>query len=113
MLRGQGARLGAVSVEQTLTQHAAGGEGLQASHQMVALVDALGVDGGVPQDLKTLSLVLTHEVIPQNWDCYGNGTAAEQEPEQLDAAGEGHADENEHEDQGNTGILGDNHVYAH
>ena len=109
MLGEEGSALGTVAVEQPLTRQTAAGEGEQVDLGVVPLVDAQGVDGGVEQDPNTVFLVIAQE-LPQNRRAQSDAGESQTEPEQADTAGKGHADEDEHENQGNARILGKHHV---
>ena len=108
----QAAALGTVAVEQPLPRQAAAGEGTQVHHGVIALVDAHGVDGVVNQNQKPVLLVLAEE-LPQDRERRHDQADGQDEPPQADAAAEGHADEDKHEDQGNARVAGQHHVQSH
>ena len=108
----QAAALGTVAVEQSLSRQAAAGEGAQVHHGVIALVDAHGVDGVVNQNQKPVLLVLAQE-LPQDRERRHDQADGQDEPPQADAAAEGHADEDKHEDQGNARVAGQHHVQSH
>ena len=113
MLGVQGAHLGPGPMEQTLSRQTAASEGQEAVLHVPALIQALGIDGAVENHQNPVFLIGFHQVGPDIGHHRHNTGKASQEPPQLHAAGEGHGQEDKHENQGNTGVAGDDHVEAH
>ena len=105
------AALGTVAVEQALARQAAAGQRLEVDFVVVAFVDTLGVNGVVKEDQNSVLLVFTKE-----WPKYRKGNAdarnGQRKPPQAHAAGEGHTDEDEHENQRHACVPGHGHVEA-
>ena len=112
MLGEQVTALGPVAVEQALARQTAAGKGLEVDLVVVAGADALGIKGGVDQDHDTFPLVITHD-LPEDGEGSGDHADGQSKPAQVNTAGKSHTDENEHENQGNTGIIGNGHIQAH
>ena len=108
----QVAALGTVAVEQALACQTAAGKGLQIDLGVVAGTGALGIEAGVNEDQDSLSLILAQE-LPQNGQHGGNTADGQGKPPQADTAGKGHADEDEHEDQGNAHVGRKHQIQAH
>ena len=103
--------LGAGALIQSLSCKAAAGEGAKAQGGVVAFVDTQRVQRGVKQHQNPLLLIGVQE-LPDNGGGHRNGAAGHQKPDNADAAGKGHADEDKHENQGNTQISGKHHVHT-
>ena len=112
MLSVQRACLGAVAVKQALTYQTAAGEGYEALGRVPPLVQTLGVNAGVKKHQNTQPLLFRQKLGPQNGRCHRNTAACDQKPDDLHTAGKDHADKDENEDQGNTQVPGNDHVYA-
>ena len=113
MLGVQSADLGSGAVVQALARQTAAGEGQKTVLHMPPLIQALGVDGGVENDENPVFLIVCHHIGPDIWHHRGNAAEAAQKPPQLYAAGKGHGQKNENENQGNAGVTGKDHVQAH
>ena len=109
MLSEEVAALGTGTVEETLTRQTAAGKGQEVDLIVITFVDAQGVDGGVKKNQNSVSLVSAQE-LPQNGESNSDASNRQAKPNQADAAGKGHADENKHENQGNARISGKDHV---
>ena len=101
--------LRSVTLEQTLTGHAAAGKGAQRTNRMVTGAGTQGVKVGIEQNFNTQLLVFTQE-IPKNREEGNHGTACSQKPKGADTAAEGHTDEDENKDQGNAQVAGNTHI---
>ena len=109
MLGEQVAALGTVAIEQTLTGEATACKGHFVDSAVVALVDAQGIDGIVKQNANTVLLVRT-QIGKDQREANGQRAEGHGEPNHIHTAAKGHADEDKHEDEGNAGVFGHNHV---
>ena len=109
MLGEEVAALGTGAVEQALAGQAAAGKGQQIDFVVITFVDAQRVNGGIEQNKDSISLIVTQE-LPQNGEGNRDAADGQAEPDQADTTGKSHADEDEHENQGNASVSGQDHV---
>ena len=79
---------------------------------MITLLNAQGVDGGIPKHHDALFLIICQKIFPGNRGADHHSAAGQSEPADADTACEGHADKNKREDQGNTHVAGDQNIGA-
>ena len=100
-----------VAGEQTLTRQTAAGQGQKIDLIVIPGTDTLRIESGIDQNQNALLLVFTHD-LPEDGPGHDDQSNGQRKPKHADTAGESHADEDEHEDQGNARVAGQHHVQA-
>lgn len=104
--------LGSGTIEEALARQSAAGKGFQALVGVITGAGARRVQIGIVQNLNAGFHIIAHQIVPGKGPCRNHCHRRQQKPDQIDAAGIGHADEDKHKNQRNAPVPGQRYAQS-